>query len=42
MCDQLFDCLNVCNTIEGQMKRKPALEPYRDRNDWGIKVFFIL
>ena len=41
MCDQFFDCLNVCNTLEGQIKRKPALEPYRDRNDWSVKVFFM-
>ena len=25
MCDQLFNCLKVCNTLEAQMKRKPAL-----------------
>ena len=43
MCDQFFDCLHVCNNLEEQMKRKPALqpEPYRDRNDWRIKVIFI-
>ena len=39
MCNQLFDCLNVCNTLEGQIKRKPGLDSYIDRNDWRIKVF---
>ena len=32
--------MKVCNTIEGQLKRKPALELYRDRHYWHIKVFF--
>ena len=41
MCNQFFDCPNVCNTLEDQMKRKPALEPYIDRNDWRIKVLLI-
>ena len=41
MCDHFFDCLNVCNTLEGQMKRNLALEPYIDRIDWRIKVFLI-
>ena len=41
MYDQFFDYLNVCNNFEGQMKRKGALELYRDRNDWCIKVFLI-
>ena len=33
MCNQLFDFLNVCNTLGGQMKRKPALDSYIDRNE---------
>ena len=41
MCDQFFDGLNVCNTLESQMKRNPALEPYIDMKDWRIKVFLI-
>ena len=41
ICDQFFDCLNAYNTPEGQMKRKPALGPYRGRIDWRIKVFLI-
>ena len=41
ICDQFFDCLNVCNTLEDQIKRKPTLEPYIDRNDWRVKVFLI-
>ena len=41
MCNQFFDCLKVFNTLEGQMKRKTALESYIDRNDWCIKVFLI-
>ena len=42
MCDQFSNFLNVCNTFEGQIKRKPALESYRDMNDWRIKVFLII
>ena len=41
ICNQFFDRLNVCNTLEGQIDRKPAPDPYRHRNDWRIKVFFI-
>ena len=41
MCNQFFDCPNGCNTLEDQMKRKPALEPYIYRNDWRIKVLLI-
>ena len=37
----LCDCLNVSNTLESQMKRRPAIEPYIDRNDWPVKVFSI-
>ena len=41
LCDQFFDCLNVSNTLESQMKRRPAIEPYIDRNDWPVQVFSI-
>ena len=39
MCNQFFDCMVVLNTLKRQTKIKPALELYRYRNDWYIKVF---
>ena len=36
--DTLFDCLNVTSKLLGQMKRKDALKPYYDENDWRFQV----
>jgi len=36
--DKFFDCLNVSNFTQGKHTRKPYQEPYRDSNDFRIKV----
>ena len=36
--DTFFDCLNVTSKLVGQMKRKDALKPYYDENDWRFQV----
>ena len=36
--DMFFDCLNVSSLHDGQKKRKPALYPYRDVDDWRFTV----
>ena len=33
MMDKFFDCLNVKNTVEHTLKRKPFLKPYESVND---------
>ena len=44
MVDKLFDCLNVSSLSKGKLKRKPFLQPYRNSNDFRLKVntFLIL
>ena len=39
--DDFFDCLNVKNTFEWQMKRKENLKPYKHALDPRLKVFFV-
>ena len=34
--DSFFDCFNSRNQVEGMMKRKKFLEPFRDINDWRL------
>ena len=36
--NMFFDCLNVTSKQVGQMKRKDALKPYYDENDWRFQV----
>lgn len=36
--DRLFDCLNISNLTEGKRKRKPFRSPYRNADDWKLKV----
>lgn len=36
--DKFFDGLNVSNVYNGQMKRKPDLEPYINEDDYRLKV----
>ena len=36
--NQFFDCLNVSSRYEGDRKRNPALQPYKDVNDWRFIV----
>ena len=38
MMDKLFDCLNVNNFTAGKTKRKPFQDPYRQSDDFRIKV----
>ena len=35
---KFFDCLNVSNVYDDQKKRKPDLEPYRNKDDYRLKV----
>ena len=41
MVDKLFDCLNVSSLSKGKLKRKPFLQPYRNSNDFRLKVITI-
>ena len=41
MMDKLFDCLNVGNTKEHELKRKPNLRPYESPDDIRFDVFYI-
>ena len=36
--DTFCDCLNLTSKLVGQMKRKDALKPYYDENDWMFWV----
>ena len=38
MVDKMFDCLNVSSLSKGKMKRKPSVQPYRNANDFQLKV----
>jgi hypothetical protein len=41
MVDNLFDSLNVRNYQEAKLKRKPFLSPYRNGDDWRLKVIIL-
>ena len=41
MMDKLFDCLNVNNFTAGKTRRKPFQDPYRQSDDFRIKVCII-
>lgn len=40
--DRFFDCLNVSSFDEGRLKRKPFLQPYRNVEDFRLKVLYIV
>ena len=38
--DTFFDCLNVRSLREGDRRRKPNLQPYRETTDERFKVIY--
>ena len=38
MVDKMFDCFNVSSLSKGKLKCKPFVQPYRNLNDFRLKV----
>ena len=36
--DKFFNCLSVSNVCDGQRKRTPDFDPYRNKDDYRLKV----